>query len=520
MRLARFPIGKRLACAFGVVVMLLAAVAAIGLAAMTHLQRDLDTIANVNARKLVINYELAEQAHITSRVLRTLILLQDADARAREQVKIDAALGEYDRNWRELQTFAATPQAQTLRNAIAAHAEPATALNRRLLQLAMGDQDDAARALLIAEVIPANQKWLDAINANVQHQLALNQAAVLAGTQSVRSAFWVIAALSALAITFAIWGGWVITRSITAPIHYVTRCALRMAGGDLTERVERRRAWDGSDETSQLIAAMQAMQDSLRETVTAVHLNATSVASAAQQIAAGSMDLSNRTEQQAASLEQTAATVDELTATVQNNGQSTLQAAALVESVGSVARRGGETMQTVVTQMAGIDASSRRIVDIIGVIDAIAFQTNILALNAAVEAARAGDHGRGFAVVAGEVRALAQRTANSAREIKTLIGSSVEQVAAGSGLVDQAGQTMNELLSSIERVNTLMQEVRTATREQSDGIAQVAQAVTHIDGITQQNAALVEESTAAAHSLSRQSQALIEVVSRFKLAPA
>ena len=520
MRLARFPIGKRLGGAFAVVVMLLAAVASIGLVAMAHLKGDLETIANVNARKLVINYELAEQAHITSRVLRTLILLQDPGEQARQRVKIDAALAEYDRNWRELLGFAATAEAQTLQKAIADHAGPATALNDRLLQLALSDQDDAARALLIAEVIPANQKWLDAIDANVQHQLAQNQAAVLDGKQDVRSAFWSIAALSALAISLAVWGGWVITRSITAPIHYVTRCALRMAGGDLTERVERREDWDGRDETSQLVAAMQTMHDSLCETVQAVHLNAASVACAAQQIASGSMDLSNRTEQQAASLEQTAATMDQLTATVQNNGQSTMQAAALTDSVGGVARRGGDTMQSVVAQMAGIDASSRRIVDIIGVIDAIAFQTNILALNAAVEAARAGDHGRGFAVVASEVRALAQRTANSAREIKTLIDSSVEQVAAGAGMVDQAGQTMTELLTSIERVNTLMQEVRTATREQSDGIAQVAQAVTHIDGITQQNAALVEESAAAAHSLSRQSQALIDTVSRFKLAPA
>ena len=231
----------------------------------------------------------------------------------------------------------------------------------------------------------------------------------------------------------------------------------------------------------------------------------------------GSADLSNRTEQQAAALEETAATMDQLTATVRGNTDSTVQAVALSGGAGTIAARGGDVMKQVVHTMTGIDHSSKKIADIIGVIDGIAFQTNILALNAAVEAARAGEQGRGFAVVAGEVRSLAQRYATAAREIKALIGSSVSQVSAGSGLVETAGQTMGEIVAAIDRVNQLMSEIRVATQEQTHGINQVGQAVGEMDRATQQNAALVEQSAAAAESLNQQAQVLMSTVSRFKL---
>jgi methyl-accepting chemotaxis protein len=241
------------------------------------------------------------------------------------------------------------------------------------------------------------------------------------------------------------------------------------------------------------------------------------VAMASQQISTGNADLSNRTEQQAASLEETAATMDELTATVRNNSDSTVQAAALADGAGNVAGEGGAVMRRVVDTMAAIDQSSKKIADIIGTIDGIAFQTNILALNAAVEAARAGEQGRGFAVVASEVRSLAQRSAAAAREIKVLIGNSVEQVGTGSTLVAQAGHTMNQIVEQIGRVNQIMGEIRTSTREQTDGIAQVGVAVSEMDRATQQNAALVEESAAAAESLNQQAQTLMTVVSKFRL---
>ena len=243
-------------------------------------------------------------------------------------------------------------------------------------------------------------------------------------------------------------------------------------------------------------------------------------ASAAEQISMGNADLSTRTEQQAASLEETAATMDQIHATVRGNSESTVQAAALASGAGSVADKGGSLMQNVVQTMSGIDASSKKIVDIIGVIDGIAFQTNILALNAAVEAARAGEQGRGFAVVAAEVRSLAQRSAAAAREIKSLIGASVEQVGEGAALVGQAGHTMAENVSAIGRVNRIMADIQTSTREQTEGISQVGQAVNELDRATQQNSALVEESAAAAESLNQQAKAMMVTVSRFRLRAA
>jgi methyl-accepting chemotaxis protein len=328
----------------------------------------------------------------------------------------------------------------------------------------------------------------------------------------------VIATASLLAIAFAGLAGWALTGSITRPIHHVRDCALRMAGGDLTQPVERRQTFKGRDEASELMQAMQTMQDSLSDMVRAVHANASGVASAAQQIASGNADLSQRTEQQAASLEETAATMDQLTATVRGNADSTVQAVELASGAGKVATRGGDVMQQVVHTMREIDSGSKQIADIIGVIDSIAFQTNILALNAAVEAARAGEQGRGFAVVAAEVRNLAQRSAGAAREIKSLIQRSVERVGAGADLVNHAGTTMAEIVTSVGRVNQLMAEIRTATDEQTNGIAQVSVAVNHMDQVTQQNSALVEQSAAAAESLNQQAQQLMAQVSRFRLA--
>jgi methyl-accepting chemotaxis protein len=262
---------------------------------------------------------------------------------------------------------------------------------------------------------------------------------------------------------------------------------------------------------------MQTMHDSITETVRHVQGNAASVALAAQEISTGNADLSSRTEQQASSLQETAAAMDQLTATVASNADNTTQAVALADGAGGVAGQGGDVMQRVVDTMGGIDKSSKKIVDIIAVIDSIAFQTNILALNAAVEAARAGEQGRGFAVVASEVRSLAQRSAAAAGEIKTLIGDSVARVSSGMSLVTQAGATMTEIQGAIQRVNLILGEINMSTREQTSGIAQVSLSVTDMDRGTQQNAALVEQSAAAAESLSQQARTLLEAVGKFRL---
>jgi len=308
--------------------------------------------------------------------------------------------------------------------------------------------------------------------------------------------------------------GLVVSRSIVRSADKAKQAVERIAAGDLTVQM----GDNPRDEMGQLLEAVQQMQSSLTDTVGSVRRNAESVATASAEIAQGNLDLSQRTEEQASALEQTAASMEQLGATVVHNADNAKEANALASGASEIAVKGGAVVSQVVDTMKGINVSSKKISDIIGVIDGIAFQTNILALNAAVEAARAGEQGRGFAVVAGEVRSLAQRSADAAREIKTLINASVEQVEKGTALVDQAGHTMEEIVSAINRVSSIMAEINSASAEQSAGVAQVGQAVNQMDQTTQQNAALVEESAAAAESLKTQANQLVQAVAVFQLA--
>ena len=316
-----------------------------------------------------------------------------------------------------------------------------------------------------------------------------------------------------LAAAMAVLVGVLITRSIVRPIHQAVAVADRVSGGNLSQEI----AFSGKDETARMLQALRQMQNSLIHTVGMVRGNAESVATASTQISQGNADLSQRTEQQASALEETAASMEQLNSTVRQNADNARQANQLAVSASTVAARGGAVVGQVVDTMRGINEGSRRIADIISVIDGIAFQTNILALNAAVEAARAGEQGRGFAVVASEVRSLAQRSADAAKEIKSLISSSVSQVEQGTTLVDQAGTTMREVVESIRRVADIMGEISAASTEQSQGVAQVGEAITQMDQVTQQNAALVEESAAAAASLKQQAEQLVEAVAVFQL---
>jgi methyl-accepting chemotaxis protein len=319
-----------------------------------------------------------------------------------------------------------------------------------------------------------------------------------------------------LLASLAAWIMWAIARTTTASVQLAAKLADAVAAGDLTTSVPDA----GRDELGSLLRSLGAMNGSLSAVVSSVRSNAESVAIASAQIAQGNQDLSGRTEQQASALQQTASSMEELSGTVKQNADNARQANQLATNASSVAIRGGEVVAQVVDTMQGINTSSKRIADIISVIDGIAFQTNILALNAAVEAARAGEQGRGFAVVASEVRNLAQRSADAAKEIKILIKASVERVELGTALVDQAGATMTEVVTSIRRVTDIMGEISAASTEQSLGVSQVGEAVTQMDQTTQQNAALVEESAAAAESLNAQAQQLVDAVAVFKLSRA
>ena len=326
---------------------------------------------------------------------------------------------------------------------------------------------------------------------------------------------WLLSLASLLAAAVVVVISWRVLRQVALSLEQASRTARAVAEGDLTQKVETHR----KDELGELLRALGAMKESLLSTVTHVRQASDSIGTASAEIASGNQDLSSRTEQAASSLQQTAASMEQLTSTVRNSADAARQANQLAASASQIAVRGGEVVGQVVSTMEQINHSSKKISDIIGTIDGIAFQTNILALNAAVEAARAGEQGRGFAVVASEVRSLAQRSAEAAREIKGLIGTSVDKVEEGSRLVGDAGQTMGEIVASVQRVTDIIGEITAAAGEQSDGIGQVNVAVTQLDQMTQQNAALVEQSAAAAESLKEQAARLAQAVQVFRVDP-
>jgi len=405
---------------------------------------------------------------------------------------------------------------RTLLNNIKDQESAALPLIAQATQLFLANKPEAATKVLFKDVRPVQKAWLDNLNqlADLEDQLSAKAATDAQDAFSVARTFMLT--LGGLALLAGICAAYVITRGLLKQLGgepaYASKIASQIAAGDLAASIR----VDPSDKTS-LLVAMKAMRDSLVNIVGQVRVGTDTIAIASGQIAEGNLDLSARTEQQASSLEKTASSMEQLTATVKQNADNALRANELALSASEVARKGGTVVSQVVDTMGSINASARKIVDIIGVIDAIAFQTNILALNAAVEAARAGEQGRGFAVVASEVRNLAHRSAAAAKEIKGLIDDSVARVDTGSKLVEQAGVTMEEVVDSVRRVTDIMSEITAASQDQSAGIAQINQAIIEMDNVTQQNTALVAQAATAAQSLQDQAAEVANVVSIFKM---
>ena len=412
-----------------------------------------------------------------------------------------------------LEASSVLPEEKALLDTVGAKRKAYIDLRNQARDLKKAGQEEAALQALKTQVLPAVASYLDAQRDFVQHEAAHSEA-LRAEAQALAMTvlWWVVAGMVGIAVLLVLTTRQ-LASALLGPLQLLGKATDQVGAGDLTAHIEVRR----HDEIGDMATSLQRMRDSLRDIVARVRQSADSIATASAEIATGNGDLSRRTEQQAAALEETAASMHEMTEGVQQSASHAQQAAQLAGQAAQVANQGGEVVGRVVHTMDEISHSSRKIADIIGVMDGIAFQTNILALNAAVEAARAGEQGRGFAVVAGEVRNLAQRSANSAREIKSLIADSVDKVAQGSRLVNEAGETMAEIVRQVNHVTQLISEIHTSAQEQTSGIAQVNLAVNSLDQGTQQNAALVEQSAAAAESLRNQAAELMQMVSVFNV---
>jgi methyl-accepting chemotaxis protein len=513
MRIANFKIGARLGMGFGFLVLLLVAMAVLGVTRLSGLNEQMDEVINDKYPKTVLANDIIKNVNVIARSSRNVLLMTDADDVGKEMQTIRTAGDNTKTTLEKLDGLITGDKGRALMKSIMDARTQYNVGRDEVLRLVVSGAKNEATVLLLQTVRPLQLTYMTAVETLIAHQNELMQVASKEVEEEYLEARNLVIALSAIALVFAGLIAWLVTRSITSPLSRAVKVAETVAAGDLTSQFDA----SGKDETGQLLRALRAMNDNLLDIVSRVRHGTDTIATASTQIAAGNLDLSSRTEQQASSLEETASSMEELTSTVKQNAENAREANKLAVSASAVAVEGGNVVGKVVHTMESINASSRKIVDIISVIDGIAFQTNILALNAAVEAARAGEQGRGFAVVASEVRTLAQRSAAAAKEIKSLIDDSVEKVDSGSKLVEQAGQTMNEVVNSVRRVTDIVGEITEASREQSEGIEQVNQAVTQMDQVTQQNAALVEEAAAAAQSLQDQATSLSQIVGVFKI---
>jgi methyl-accepting chemotaxis protein len=507
-------IGTRLAGGFGLVLLLTMVMAWIGL---SHMQSVAEATSEMMQQPLAKERMISDWYRlIHTSVRRTTAISKSSDASLGPFFAADAAASTSEVNelQKKVEPLLESDDEKKLFADMVAARKRYISSRDGIVALKKEDKFDEAAELLEKRFIPDGKAYLDALNGLLVMQrqsIDANAARIDASYRENRRFM-----LAFAAVVLALGGvcAWRLTCGITRPLGRAVEIACAVASNDLRSDI----VIDSKDETGRLLQALKTMNDGLARIVGEVRAGTDKIATASGQIAAGNQDLSARTEQQAGSLEETASSMEELTSTVKQNADNARQANQLAVAASHVAERGGDVVGQVVDTMESINASARKIVDIISVIDGIAFQTNILALNAAVEAARAGEQGRGFAVVATEVRNLAHRSAAAAKEIKTLIDDSVGKVDTGSKLVEQAGMTMSEVVDSIKRVTDIMGEITTASNEQSAGIEQVNEAMIQMDNVTQQNAALVEEAAAAAGALQEQAESLADVVSVFKLA--
>ncbi len=510
----QLKISTRLIVLIGILSALLVAIGSIGLFGISQSNAAL---LSVYEQRTV---PMGQVAEVQERLLRNRLAIAVSlvtptpEEIAKNTAQVEANIAAITKVWDAYMATTLTPDEEKFAKAFAVDRKKfvVEGLKPTVAALRANDLKEAQR-LVVDAVRPLYVPVGDGIKALMQFQLDEGKR----GYDAAMARYTIIRIVSIASVSagllFAVLFGLFLVRGISRSLDRAVEASNAMAQGDLAHSIH----VEGKDEVAKLLQALSAMKENLTQVVSGVRQNSESVASASAQISQGNNDLSSRTEEQASALEQTASSMEQLSSTVRQNADNARQANQLAIGASTVAVNGGEVVTRVVNTMKGINDSSKKIVDIISVIDSIAFQTNILALNAAVEAARAGDQGRGFAVVASEVRNLAQRSAEAAKEIKTLISASVERVEQGTALVDQAGVTMQEVVASIRRVTDIMGEISAASAEQSSGVTQVEQAVTQMDQATQQNAALVEESAAAAESLKQQAQELVASVAVFKL---
>jgi methyl-accepting chemotaxis protein len=514
MHIRDLKIGARLGLAFSIVLVLAVLVAVIG---AMRLQQVVD--ASDDMEIAIRKTRLADLWLANSRVNRALIdtRLRASDAADLRDItaRMKANSADIGRVQQELEALVVAPAGKALLAEVAARRKVYVAARDEVFALKDGGTAEPAQVQRLAQekMAPAMAAYDEAVGQLSERQKRIFDETKANVAEVAATGRHLLMGIGLLAVVLGGILAWRLTRSITVPLRSAVALANAVAQGDLSTRVDVR----SKDETGALMTALNTMSDQLNALVRQVRSGADSITTAAVEVAAGNLDLSSRTEQQAGALEESASALEELTGTVRNNADNARQGSELAAGASRVAARGGAVVEQVVVTMGEINDASKEIVDIISVIDGIAFQTNILALNAAVEAARAGEQGRGFAVVAGEVRTLAQRSASAAKEIKLLIDASVEKVGNGTRLVGEAGATMKEVVASVQRVTDIMSEISAASREQSIGIEQVNGAIAQMDQVTQQNAALVEEAAAATESMQEQAHSLADAVSVFKL---